>query len=248
MQLTQEQLIFFQENGFLLLRDFASKEECRTILDIAKRHLEHNIAPIETESEYNHSSDKKLVNTTRRLKQVYSRDAAFKAWMENRAIRSILKQVLGESPVIVTAHHNSIMTKMPHNSTQSAWHQDKRYWHYDGDNLVSIWLALGEENSQNGVLEFIPKSHMMHFTKEQFDELMFFREDLEENRKLIETKVSFDLKAGDVVLFHALLLHRANKNNTKSPKISFVYTAKGTLTKAIKGTRSDSQEIVLDNI
>jgi len=100
------------------------------------------------------------------------------------------------------------------------------------------WLALDDESSENGVLEFIPGSHTMHFTSEQFDEKEYFSETKEENRKIIAKKVSTDLEKGDVVIFHSLLLHRANKNSTDKAKISFVYTVKGAKTEAIKGTRS----------
>jgi len=106
----------------------------------------------------------------RRLRQAYNRDIIFKNWMENREIRPILEQILDDKVVITTAHHNSIMTKMPKESTQTRWHQDIRYWSFSNSNLVSIWLALGEENSQNGALEFIPKSHNMKFNTYQFDE------------------------------------------------------------------------------
>jgi len=151
--------------------------------------------------------------------------------------------------VITTAHHNSIMTKMPHLSTATAWHQDRRYWRYSDDNLVSVWLALDSETSNNGVLEFIPGSHKMHFDEKQFDDKEYFSDTYEENKQIIATKVSTDLQKGDVVLFHSLLLHRANKNSTDKPKISFVYTVKGAKTEAIEGTRSSEfPEILLPKV
>jgi phytanoyl-CoA hydroxylase len=158
--------------------------------------------------------------------------------MENGEIRPILKQILGENPTITIAHHNSIMTKMPDSSTQTMWHQDFRYWHFESDNLVSVWLALDSEDNQNGVLEFIPASHKMKFDISQFDEKEYFKEDIEPNISIIKTKTSHSLKKGDVVLFHCKLLHRANKNITKEPKISFVYTVKGSSNRAIANTRS----------
>jgi phytanoyl-CoA hydroxylase len=64
---------------------------------------------------------------------------------------------------------------------------------------------------------------------------------------LIKSRTSHALKKGDVVLFHCKLLHRANKNNTDKPKISFVYTVKGCSNQAISDTRStEYKEIVLD--
>ena len=255
MQLTEAQLTQFNTEGFLRLPQFAQKAQCETIRDIALAHLKHKVPPIETEYEYATKSKEERERSIgtgvphflkevsiRRLRQVYHRDSVFKAWMEEEKIRPILAQILQEMPVITIAHHNSIMTKLPHTSTQTRWHQDFRYWHFAQENLVSVWLALENENSHNGALEFIPQSHTMTFTPEQFDEKAYFKEDIATNQALIATKVSLTLQQGDVVLFHAKLLHRANKNSTDRAKLSFVYTVKGESNHAIAHTRSSSYE------
>ncbi len=262
MQLSQEQLAQFNKDGFLVLRNFLDVKSCDNILKIAQVHLDTKIEPIETEIGYDSrdkvyrtavtdytSHAKEGQEVVRRLRQVYHRDVLFKAWMENEEIRPILQQVLDDQVVITTAHHNSIMTKMPFFSTQTRWHQDRRYWRYSDDNLVSVWLALDDEYSENGVLEFIPGSHTMKFSEDQFDEKEYFSQTAEKNQQLIATKVSTNLYKGDVVLFHSLLLHRANKNSTDKPKISFVYTVKGLQTKAEEGSRSAKfPEIVLEKV
>ena len=259
MRLTEEQLATFEEKGYLVLRKFAEPEECDTILDIAKAHLKHKVPPIETESEYVGKSkeERKTISdghagqleeriTVRRLRQVYRRDIVFKQWMESEKIRPLLKQILGENPVITIAHHNSIMTKMPLSSTETSWHQDIRYWRFDNDNLVSVWLALGDENDENGVLEFIPGSHKMTLAPDQFGEKEYFLTDYTKNSRLIDTKEQTVLQKGDVVFFHCKLLHRANENRTRTPKISFVYTVRGELNHPIANTRSSSfPEVIL---
>ena len=260
MILTQQQLEEFDKNGFLVLHNFLEKESCDAILDVALLHLKHKIEPIESEVDYGgksqeyrtNSSDyssieKKEQLTVRRLRQVYERDVLFKEWMENKKIRPLLKQLLKDEVVITTAHHNSIMTKLPNSSMETSWHQDRRYWSYSDDNLISIWLALGDENSRNGVLEFIPSSHRMSFSEGQFGKKEYFSLNNKKNLSLIETKKSSNLKSGDVVLFHCRLLHRANENTTSKPKISFVYTVKAKGTKVLKGSRSaEYPEILLD--
>lgn len=259
MRLNQEQLESFKEKGYLVLRKFADPEQCDTILDIAKAHLKHQVPPIETEMEYvgksieerktisdGHAEELEKCVTVRRLRQVYHRDIVFKQWMENKEIRPLLKQILGEDPVITVAHHNSIMTKMPLSSTETSWHQDIRYWRFENDNLLSVWLALGEESNDNGVLEFIPGSHKMTLTADQFGEKEYFLSDYEVNRALVETREQTVLQKGDVVLFHCKLLHRANENRTQTPKISFVYTVRGKSSHPIANTRSSSfPEVVL---
>ncbi|MCO4844697.1 MAG: phytanoyl-CoA dioxygenase family protein [Sulfurovum sp.] len=262
MQLTATQLAQFNNDGFIVLRSFVAAERCDAILEVAKEHLEQLIEPIETELGYDSRSKAYRTEVTdysskaeeehiivRRLRQVYERNPLFKAWMEEMKIRPILQQVLDDEVVLTTAHHNSIMTKMPQISSSTGWHQDRRYWSYSDDNLVSVWLALDDETDRNGVLEFIPGSHKMQFKAEQFDEKEYFSTTYLPNKKIIATKISTDLKKGDVVIFHSLLLHRANKNSTNKPKISFVYTVKGEQTNAIEGTRSSEYpEIKLEKI
>ncbi len=251
MQLSAAQTTQFHRDGFLILRHFLEDEKCDEILAEAKRHLEEKIEPIETELGYNEQSKEERTKETdyeskaekssmivRRLRQVYERDELFKAWMENEKIRPVLQQLLEDQVVLTTAHHNSIMTKLAKVSTSTAWHQDRRYWRYSDNNLISVWLALDEETSHNGALEFIPKSHKMTFETEDFNEKEYLCEKNTKNQTLIAHKISTKLDKGDVVLFHSLLLHRANKNASQKDKISFVYTVKGSKTKALEGSRS----------
>jgi len=243
MKLTQEQVTDFNENGFLLLKNFADPQLCDAILQKAKEHLKQKIEPIESEEEY---QGKNSTNpTVRRLRQVYDRESIFREWMLDKKIRPILIQLLGEHPYLLLAHHNSIMTKLPQKSTVTTWHQDIRYWHYETDELLSVWLSLADEYLENGLLEFIPGSHKMHFLPEQFDEKSAFRDDLEENQAVLAQRVHYNLQKGDIVLFHAKTLHYAHQNETDKAKISFVYSLRSASNKPIKGTRSDFKEIEL---
>lgn len=243
MKLTTQQIDEFNTNGFLLLRGFADTKMCDEIRNLAAHHLFEKIEPIESEEEYLQKSTRS--KTTRRLRQVYDREPLFAQWMTNPEMRPIIEQLLGEEPRLLLAHHNSIMTKLPYVSSVTTWHQDIRYWHFENDNLLSVWLSLGDEYLENGLLEFIPGSHKMHFVREQFDENSGFRDDLPENRALIAKRVHFDLKKGDVVLFHAKTLHYASKNESDEPKISFVYSVRGISNRPIANTRSDFREVVL---
>jgi phytanoyl-CoA hydroxylase len=228
----------FERRGFLILRQAVDSRLTEAIREVGEVHLRHRIEPVETEAEYSGVGRKEYRETIRRLRQVHERDILFRQWMEEPAIRPLLAALLGEMPVLVTAHHNSLMSKMPRNSTETRWHRDRRYWHYRDDRLLSVWLALGEENEENGVLEFIPGSHRQHFSSEAFDEREYFREDAAANRPWIGRKERWDLRKGDVVLFHCGLLHRAGPNRTEQPKLSLVYTVRAVGNEPLSGTRS----------
>ena len=98
MELEENQLKEFNENGFLVLKNFAPLELCDEILEKAKEHLQKKQAPIETEQEYMNLSDKNI--TVRRLRQVYDREEVFRTWMTYDKIRPILKQILNRILVL----------------------------------------------------------------------------------------------------------------------------------------------------
>ena len=245
MQLTQKQIEEYNENGFLLIRNFISRDEVAKIAKHVYAVVKNPTEPIESEEEY-HDIDDRDSFTLRRVRQVFDRDETIAAWMQDARIRPILRTLLGETPVLTLAHHNSIMTKMPSQISNTCWHQDRRYWNFADDNLLSVWLALEEEYLENGLLEFIPGSHKLDFSPERFDAKICFREDLPQNRALIEKRVHYELHPGDIVLFHCKTLHAASNNKTDGAKTALVYTVKGIRTKPIPGTRSASRpEIVL---
>jgi len=241
--LSVEQVKQFEDDGFLVIKGFADTKRCDEILRLAKQHLEAKIEPTESEKEY--QQDNALTSAVRRLRQVYDREETFRSWMTDKEIQPILKQLLKEDPILLLAHHNSIMTKQANESTITYWHQDIRYWNYENDKLLSVWLSLGDEFLDNGLLEFIPGSHKMNFSAEQFDERLSFREELSQNQEIISKRVHTNLEKGDIVLFHAKVLHYAHKNETDKAKISFVYSLRAKSNLALKNTRSDFKEINL---
>ena len=70
------------------------------------------------------------------------------------------------------------MTKHPGFSSATLWHQDIRYWLFDQPELVSVWLALGDETEHNGGLKLIPGSHRQDLDRGHYDAAFFLRSDL----------------------------------------------------------------------
>jgi phytanoyl-CoA hydroxylase len=123
----------------------------------------------------------------------------------------------------------------------TGWHQDIRYWSFERPELVSVWLALGDETPENGALSLIPGSHRIEFAPDHLDEALFFRADLPQNQALIASRVQVTLNAGDVLFFHCRTLHAAGANRTGATKFSLVFTYHALDNPPWPGTRSASQ-------
>ncbi len=138
------------------------------------------------------------------------------------------------------AHHNCIMTKMPSFSSDTGWHQDIRYWSFQRPELVSVWLALGKEYPENGCLRLIPGTHRIDFDRSRLDDSLFLRADHPENQGLLQSEIVAELEPGDVLFFHSRTFHTADRNRSRDPKFSVVFTFRPGDNRPIPGTRSAS--------
>lgn len=243
--LTQIELERFHQDGYIIVRALASAAEVAGMKAVAERALAENTAPVEYEADLHYpgappSRDAPGGRTARRLLQAYARDGVFKSWATKPAVVEKLRQLLGPDLVLSQGHHNCIMTKQPHYSSDTLWHQDIRYWAFERPELVSAWLALGPESPENGGLYVLPGTHIMSFAPSRMDEAQFLRADLAENRALIATQVPVLLAAGDVLFFHCRTVHAAGRNQTGQTKFSVVFTYHAADNHPLPGTRSEA--------
>jgi len=236
---------YFERNGFVIARNLAAHELCKRMTSLAQRHLAQDVQPVEYEAQTKYPGSPVSLEapggrTVRRLLQACARDPLFGAWATSRAIGDRLRPLLGPQFELSQAHHNCVMTKNPAFSSATAWHQDIRYWSFEKPELISAWLALGQEHEENGCLLLVPGSHRIEFRRDQFDDALFLREDLEENRRILKGRFAAELDEGDVLFFHCRLLHAAGRNRTGLTKFAAVFTYHSAGNQPLAGTRSAS--------
>lgn len=227
--LTPEQILEFKQSGYLVLPGFSDAQFCDAVVAFAKRELEQQAMPIEFEADtqYPGAPSSRTAEggaTARRLLMASARHPMLLDWATTGVLSTILHQLLGPEVLLSQAHHNCIMTKQPAFSSLTGWHRDSRYWSFARADLVSAWLALGDEQVENGCLLVLPGSHQWAIDSDQLDTSQFLRSDLVKNKPLLDQVKSVPLKQGDVLLFHSNLFHAAGRNTTYKTKFSMVFT------------------------
>jgi phytanoyl-CoA hydroxylase len=237
------ELARFERDGYVIARGLTPATTVARMREVALAHLAEPRLPVEYEADTQYpgappSIDAPGGRTVRRLLQAYARDAVFRAWATSPVLEPRLRQLLRAPVELSQAHHNCIMTKNPAYSSITNWHRDIRYWSFEKPELVSVWLALGEEHLRNGCLLLIPGTHRMEFRSEQLDTAQFLRPELAENQALLRTRIAAELHAGDVLFFHCRLFHAAGHNQTAETKLSVVHTYHAANNRPLAGTRS----------
>ncbi|MGZ3238290.1 MAG: phytanoyl-CoA dioxygenase family protein [Burkholderiaceae bacterium] len=251
MPLSEDQIEAFRRDGYLVLRNWVSAAACEAMLTVTQEHLSQEIPPVEYEAEVGYPGAPQSIDavggkTIRRLRGAYHRHPCFQQWAQDTNLIARLTQLFGEQICLSLAHHNCIMTKHPQFGTATGWHRDIRYWSFTHQDLISVWLALGEENAANGGLKIIPGSHQMNIQPAQLDALDFLRPDVQENQPLFAQGIPLTLHQGDVVFFHSGLFHAAGRNTSAQLKSSVVFVYHGKANQPIVGSKSAaSGEVVL---
>ncbi len=242
--LSELQLKQFTRDGYLIVRGLATEALRQRMISVVEASLNPALGPLEYEADVHYpgapmSRSAPGGMTPRRLLNAYARDEVFRQWaLKPEIVQSVKQLVPTEKLMLTQNHHNCIMTKMPGYSSRTDWHQDIRYWSFDRPELINVWLALGNEYPEKGGMQFIPGSHKLELDRGRFDADLFFRQDLPENKKLIESAVNTDLQAGDVLFFHCRTFHGAGPNISQEPKYSLVFSYHAHDNHPIPGTRS----------
>lgn len=250
MALYDAQIEQFKKDGYLIFKGMATAAACERMLSVTEHHLRNAVPPLEYETDVGYPGAPQSIDapggrTVRRLRGAYHRHECFRLWAEDERIVAALKRISGENMRLSLAHHNCIMTKHPDYGTATGWHRDIRYWSFAKPDLVSVWLALGDENAANGALKVIPGSHRMHIGRGQLDDLDFLRPDVEENQPLFAQGTTLELQKGDVLFFHSGLFHAAGRNNASAVKTSLVFAYYGVSNMPVAGTRSAAADDIL---
>jgi phytanoyl-CoA hydroxylase len=240
----QQEIDEFNQHGFIVARGLADQSLCRQMAALIKESLNPPLAPLEfeTDVQYPGSPADRLSpggDTPRRLLNAYTRDRLFREWSTSAAVTDRVRQLMGSDHIELSQnHHNCIMTKHPGYSSATLWHQDIRYWLFDQPELISVWLALGEEVEENGGMKMIPGTHTQELDRGYYDAAYFLRTDLPENQTLIHSAQNAVLNQGDVLFFHCRTLHAAGQNKTDEVKLSVVFTYHDHNNQPIAGSRS----------
>ena len=233
----------FHAGGYIVLRRFASEAMCAALEDMTRKHLAAAVPPVEFEADLGYpgapaSRQSEGGGTVRRLRQAYGRDEVFRRWASDPHVVATVEALLGEPARLTLAHHNCVMTKHPHFGSQTGWHRDTRYWSFVKPELVTVWLALGDEDERNGVLRVIPGSHQAKLAPEQLDPAEFLIEAHPNSQSLLKGAMPLTLHRGDVLMFDSRLFHAAGRNDAGTVKLSVAFAYFGASNRPLAGTRS----------
>ena len=161
----------------------------------------------------------------------------------HRAFTQPASQLLGGS---VRFWHDQLFCKPALHGGVVAWHQDYSYWTRTKPMAhLTCWIGLDDSTIDNGCIHYIPGSHhwdLLPITGLAGD-MAAIREALDDEQwEQFQNPVPVELKAGQCVFHHPLMIHGSFENRTEGPRRALVINV------IRDGVCSDSDEPLLQGI
>jgi ectoine hydroxylase-related dioxygenase (phytanoyl-CoA dioxygenase family) len=243
-KLTDEQVLFFSENGFLAgikMLDDAQvnflRNELSEVADTS--HPAHSLY---YEFHSNESADPSTILFH-----------ALGAWRIGPGFHDVLwnprflvaaSQLLGNVPV--RFWHDQLFWKPAKKGGVVAWHQDYSYWTRTKPVAhLTCWCGLDDATKENGCLQYIAGSHRWGLLPKPVlaGDIQGIRDFLnDEQKEQFDHPQYAEVKAGEAIFHHSLTLHGSGENKSDKPRRAFVINA------FADGVISDSNEPLLEGV
>jgi ectoine hydroxylase-related dioxygenase (phytanoyl-CoA dioxygenase family) len=211
---TADTLRNYERNGAALLREAIDD----VWIDALRRATERALAEHGTyDEDYAARGEPGRFFETTYLWRRYSE---FRDFVFHSTAKSIARHAMGSSTT--SLFYDQVFVKEAGTAKRTPWHQDKPYWALQGSQMCSIWLPLDVVSADN-CIAFIAGSHRWdayracHFMDGSPYRGQESLQPMPEISPDGEVPIlAWDLRPGDCIVFHPLVIHGAPGNSSRT--------------------------------
>ncbi len=221
--LTSEQIAQYNQDGYLIVRNFLNAEEVGKLYHVAIDDSTVSKNAINVNDSTGKRS--KLSLWYKPGNDTYG--LLTRSEQLVKSTNALLDKNADGSDTAVCHFHSKLMQKEPRVGGAWEWHQDYGYWYKNEfllpDQMMSVMVAITDANKENGCLQVIKGSHKMGRVEHGFagEQVGASQRYVDLALKTMDL-VYVELQAGDVLFFHSNLLHRSEANLSDKPRWSMI--------------------------
>jgi ectoine hydroxylase-related dioxygenase (phytanoyl-CoA dioxygenase family) len=221
-ELTDDQVAFFRENGFLRLERITTDEEVEWLRGVYDRLFGERMG--EADGEYFDLAGPRAHGGQDVLPQVLGPEKKFPELRETvyfRNARRLAAQLIGVPEEQVNGGGHMIL-KPARYGQETPWHQDEAYWNPETiPRSLSVWMPLDAATVESGCLQFIPGSQQDEVRRHRHidnDPTVhgLVTDDVDPSRA-----VSCPIPAGGATFHHSRTMHYAGPNTSDRPRRAY---------------------------
>ena len=221
-RLTDQQIDFYQQNGYLAGIRMLSDEQVEILRDELNVLTDPSHSGRELFYEYNSNESTDPTTALFHALGAWRVSPAFHDLLWNPAFLIPAAQLLGAP---VRFWHDQIFYKPAHHGGIVAWHQDYSYWTRTQPMAhLSCWIGLDDSKIDNGCLHYVPRSHRWDLLPVTglADDMNAIRGVLNQEQNKEFKPLPIELRKGEASFHHPLMVHGSFGNKTDRPRRAVV--------------------------
>lgn len=242
-RLTEEQLAFYRENGYVGGVRVLSDEQVEALREELAMFFEPGHSGHELWYEY-HTNESSVPDAVLfHALGAWRITPGFHDLLWNPAITVPASQLI-EGPV--RFWHDQLFCKPAKHGGVVAWHQDYSYWTRTQPMAhLTCWVGLDDATTENGCVHYVPGSHrwdLLPITGLAGD-MAAIREVLDDEQwEQFNKPVAMELRKGEATFHHPLTVHGSFENHSDRPR-------RATVVNVFRdGVRSASDDTLLEGV
>lgn len=217
--LSEEQLNFYRENGYLLVNGMFSREEAAALRAEAHDLMQRLAAQRNVEATW--GSARKLEMNGRQTVLQHCHDvqyylASFARFLVDDRLTSVAADIIGSPNVQL--HHNKMFIKPPEKGSPFPMHQDHPFFPHANHSMIAAIIHMDDAPLEKGCVRVVPGSHKLgplshnseggwHLPLDEYP---------------LESAVPCPAEAGDVLFFSYLTIHGSGVNTSNEARTTIL--------------------------
>ena len=230
--LTQADVDFYNENGFLHVRGFIDPAVVKQVrAEVIGLHEKLADIP-QTGAHYGITWEDLPEGEAKRIRQLMGSQnvsPSIRAISESEQLIGAMEQLIGAEAELF---HSKLMMKAASKGSFTPWHSDWGYWKgtFTRPTQMNAFLAIDESTIENGCIRYVPGSHREFQEHQFFSDASGFAIGLPGDIDAYDA-VPIEMQPGDVTFHGSITIHGSEANRSNFDRImnTFAFAEKGTV-------------------
>lgn len=233
--ISREDIQFYRQNGFLIIKNVFSPEEIEQF-----KHELNRLSSLSTRTADPRFIQEKDQQEVRSIFEIHAISKRFEELSEDPRLTKLAKYLLNDEIYI---HQSRVNYKPGFTGNGFNWHSDFETWHTEDGmprmRALSMSIPLTENTPTNGPMMFVPRSHQHFLSCSEQTPTNHYNASLKDQQvgipnpsNISELVKQYGIvqalsQPGSLILFDCNTLHGSNSNISPNPRsnVYFVYNA-----------------------
>jgi len=224
--LTTTEIQQFHRDGFTVARQVISAQHLAELRRTADEMLqqsaaiEKNNAVFELEPDHNRNRPRLA-----RVNHPVAQQPIFWQIASSVPVLDCVAALIGDN---IKFHHSKLNMKTSRGGSKIGWHQDFAFFPHTNFDLLACGIALDDSTTANGCLLCVPGTHRIGLLNHRGPDDDFMGQITSDANRFDPAKaVPVEMKAGDMSIHHAMVIHGSLQNTSEAQRrlLIFQYAA-----------------------